>query len=332
VSEADQTVAIVFGGGVGLGAYHGGVFETIARWRQPNWLAGSSIGAVTAAILAGTAPDNRAQMLQKFWHAYPTEWNDARSLAHAQSWISALAARMMGVAGQFHLRTPQPFQPFRSIYDLAPLQKTLKEIIDFDRLNSGDVRVTVAATDIETGDLVLFDTRRGFKIGLDHLLASCGYLPEFAPVEIGGRLLGDGGLSANVPIEAVLVEQCSYLTCFAVDLYARDGRRPNSLETSLARRCDLSFGNQTWRLLDFYRQGLMSRKHSPQAWGKKHIYYLSYRASPDEAGSEKSFDYSFRSVARRWQAGVEDATLALERLAEASCSEVDIVAIRRPSS
>ena len=46
--------------------------------------------------------------------------------------------------------------------------------------NSG---FTVATTDIETGDAVIFDTGKGDRIGIDHILASCGFLPEFAPVE-----------------------------------------------------------------------------------------------------------------------------------------------------
>ena len=92
---------------------------------------------------------------------------------------------------------------FRSLYDLAPMKDRLERLVDFRRLNSGEVGFTVAATDIETGELVVFNPAKGDEISIDHLLASCGFLPEFAPVEIGGRLLGDGGLSANAPIEAL---------------------------------------------------------------------------------------------------------------------------------
>jgi predicted acylesterase/phospholipase RssA len=84
-----------------------------------------------------------------------------------------------------------------------PLKTRLAELVDFSRLNGGEVRVSVATTDIETGELVIFDTARGHRIELDHVLASCGFLPEFPAVEIDGRLLGDGGLSANAPVEAL---------------------------------------------------------------------------------------------------------------------------------
>jgi NTE family protein len=108
------------------------------------------------------------------------------------------------------------------------MKDRLAGLIDFGRLNAGEQRVCIAATDLESGDLVLFDTGRGDRLEMDHLLASCGYLPEFAPVELNGRLLGDGGLSANVPLEAVLTEEGEEeLLAFVVDLYARDGPRPS---------------------------------------------------------------------------------------------------------
>jgi NTE family protein len=122
----------------------------------------------------------------------------------------------------------------------------LRRVVDFGRLNSGELRITVAATYIETGDIVLFDSQRD-RIGLDHLLVSCGFLPKFAPVEIDGRLLGDGGLAANTPVEPVLDEsERSDATIFVVDLFARDGPRPTGLESALERKNGLLFGNPTF--------------------------------------------------------------------------------------
>jgi NTE family protein len=115
-----------------------------------------------------------------------------------------LHTRLFGSAGHFRPRLPNPVGPFKSFYDLMPMKERIAELVDFDRLNGGNISIAVAATDIESGEPVIFDTARGDRIGIDHLLASCGFLPEFAPVEINGRLLGDGGLSANAPIEAVV--------------------------------------------------------------------------------------------------------------------------------
>src|SRR4029078_4095477 len=120
--------------------------------------------------------------------------------------------------------------------------------VDFGRLNSGEVRFSVATTDIETGELVIFDTSKGDNISIDHILASCGFLPEFAPVDVGGRLLGDGGLSANAPIEAV-ANDASDKIIFLIHLFARDGERPRSCEDALARKNDILFGNQTMQRL-----------------------------------------------------------------------------------
>jgi NTE family protein len=118
----------------------------------------------------------------------------------------------------------------------------LRSLIDFGRLNSGDVRLTIAATDLETGDVVLFDSESG-KIEMDHILASCGFVPEFAPVSINERWFGDGGLSLNAPFDPVLEVQ-NPICLYVIDLYARDSAVPNSLESAAERKNDLLFGNQ----------------------------------------------------------------------------------------
>jgi NTE family protein len=199
-------------------------------------------------------------------------------------------------------------------------------------LNSGETRLTVATTDIETGELVLFDTARGDRITVDHVLASCGYLPEFAPVEIGGRLLGDGGLSANAPIEALLHDRPERdIICVVLDLFPRDGVRPADLETSLARKSDLTFANQTWmRLEGFCREEQLRaeiREGSGDPQFGTSVYYLSYRPDPSEAGSERMFDYSGRSTSTRWREGEADMRAALALAAPSKGA--NLVAIRR---
>src|SRR5690349_6156002 len=233
--QKEFDLVLILSGGVGLASYQAGAFEYLHRegGLQPSWVAGSSIGAVNAAILAGNKPDQRAQRLRELWNmdgiAETLQVADARPpWRHAANWLSALETRVAGSAGHFRPRLDYlPWQPFRSFYDLAPLRARLAKLVDFERLNGGEIRMSVATTDVATGDLVLFDTARGDRIGIDHLLASCGFLPEFAPVEIGGRLLGDGGLAANAPIEALRLQRpAADLLCFVLDLYARDGSRP----------------------------------------------------------------------------------------------------------
>jgi NTE family protein len=198
-------------------------------------------------------------------------------------------------------------------------------------------------TDIETGEPVFVDTRDGDLITPDHLLASCGFLPEFAPVEIDGRLLGDGGLSANAPIEPVLSDPATdHRTCFVIDLFARDGRRPRTLQAAMERKSDLIFGNQTWQRLDAFRRERQLRAEiaalaaklqtaapdqsepdvaglAPPA-GTLTVLHLSYRSPSEEAGPEKTFDLSAATIKRRWRAGALDMALALDTAQRAAPS------------
>ena len=201
-------------------------------------------------------------------------------------------------------------------------------MIDFDLLNSGEARVSVATTDIESGEPVIFDTAAGDRIELDHLLASCGFLPEFAPLEIAGRLLGDGGLSMNAPVEVVLEEPGSpppYV--LVVDLFARDGSRPTSLEAALARKNDLTFSNQTILRLEAFERGRKAAGATGPAGPP--VFYLSYRAVPEEAGPEKMFDLSRQTAEDRWQVGCLDMREALARLKSKTIGSA-LHVIRRP--
>ena len=324
----DSSFCLVLSGGGALGSYEAGVWEALQSSSAPaaepvRWIASSSVGTVNAALIAGSAPERRRDTLAEYWLA-GSAWQAeplvlSGSLRHASNWLNAAQARLWG--------SPRHLRPggSQSFYDLGPTVDFLKRKVDFGRLNSGDVRLTVATVDIESGDPVLFDTARGTHIGIDHLLASCGFFPEFAPVEFAGRLLGDGGLAWNAPVEPVLDElEGEGGTVFVVDLYARDGARPSGIESSLVRKNGLMFGNQTWTRLDLYRR--LWQRHGiagPQ------ILYLSYLPNDDEAGPEASFDFSRASGRDRWQAGMLDAAAALARLDSAHSQGDILTAIRR---
>lgn len=326
-----RNVALVLSGGLGLGAYQAGAYEALVRdgRMNPSWVAGSSVGAINGALIAGSDTPTRVETLREFWSAgdlWLRQPSFPGSVGHAQNWLNVLHTRLFGAAGHFRPRfinpfSLNPFSRFRSLYDLSPLRMQLDRLVDFGRLNSGGVRFSVAATDIQTGELLIFDTSRD-QIAMDHLLASCGFLPEFAPVEIDGRLLGDGGLSANVPIEAITRgNDRSVDLLFVVDLFARDGTRPNSLEDALARKNDLVFGNQTLRRLESYAE---TGRLPP-------VIYLSYRPVDEEAGPEKTFDLSRGTIAVRWASGVEDMKCALDQL-ERNPRLQPLTMIRRASS
>ena len=304
------TVAMVFAGGLGLAAYHGGVYQAFSRRSLPlHWVAGSSAGAVTAALIAGNRGDDRIGRLRAFWNFPPVEDYRPMPWRHLNGWLAAVRTRLVGSPGHFHPRIPSisPFG-FRSLYDLSPMRERLAKLIDFGQLNSGEIRICVAATDIETGDPVIFDSREQ-RIELDHLMASCGFLPEFAPVNMDGRLLGDGGLSLNAPFDPILQSETGGgLLLYVIDLYARDGARPDSFEAASERKNDLLFGNQTYLRLKYCLElGRLRRKQNGGGDEPlEKIVLLSYRPGMEEPGPEKSFELSAAALAQRWQAGVLD--------------------------
>jgi NTE family protein len=310
---SNQDIILVLSGGVGLGAYQAGACEAMLGTRGvwPSWFAASSVGAVNAALIAGSAARDPLESLRRFWtgsdQGPKAEFAPPPTLPHERwvwNWMVALGARLAGAPGFFYPRlSTHSDGRFTSLYDLAPTRAKLEKLVDFGRLNNGEVRITVATTDIESGECVLFDTARGDRITCDHLLASCGFLPEFAPVQIDGRLLGDGGFSANAPLEPVFAEKADGRPVFVLDLFAAEGGRPADLTEALARRNDLLFANQT-----------LGRLAALQRLSPRHVLHLSYRAPRHEAGPERPFDFSRDSLHERWHAGRLDMIEALKLL------------------
>jgi NTE family protein len=326
----DRRTALVLSGGVALGSYQAGVYEALANASQlsPSWIAGSSVGALNGALIVGTPPEERFDVLRSYWLRGPESLN-ALSFGmtrHALNWVSAVQARLFGALG--HIQTLGPRLSFGSFYDLGPTVEFLKKTIDFGRLNAGDIRFTVATTDIESGESVLFDTGKGDRIEIDHILASCGFLPEFAPVEIGGRLLGDGGLSMNAPVEPVLDELAGTEdTMIVADLFARDGARPVGLQEALARKNAILFGNQTWYRLEAYRR-LWQRDLADGRLAPSTLY-LSYLPVSGEAGPEAPYDFSLASARDRWAEGFLDGRHAVAQAAAGDAAPGTTLAIRR---
>jgi NTE family protein len=299
-----RLTAFVFSGGLGLGAYHAGAFEGFVSRSIPiDWVTGSSAGAISAAIVAGSDASNRIRNLREFW-LVPDRLTVRTSARHAFAWMNAVNVRLLGHKGFFRPRFSIPSSRFVSLYDLQPVEERLRKLIDFERLNSGYPRLTICATDLKSGDALLFDSSSE-RIEMDHILASCGLLPEFPPVQVGNRLLGDGGLSLNAPFDPVL-EVPDALQLYIIDLFARDGKLPDGFEAASERKIDLNFGNQTFQRL---RHALRARQLRNQLQGLADpdlIYLLSYRPGSEEAGPEKLFELSERAMDQRWQAGYFD--------------------------
>jgi NTE family protein len=337
--------ALVLSGGVALGAYHAGAYAAFHEEADLplEWVAGSSTGAAISAIIAGNAPERRVPQLKRFWqfasnNPFPMAAFLGTPLAgsprQAYNLASVLQTHLFGRPGMFRPRL-MPSLGNPGIYDLTPLREWLSELVDFDLLNDGPVRITIATTDMVTGERIVFDNRKGDRITLDHILASSALAPVFTPIELDGRLLGDGGLSSNTPLDLVLNEAGDgERVCFVVELFARQGSRPDSISATLARSLDLMFGNQTMARLEgqqaLYRLRAdlkhladmlpMERREDPEIarlLGENRVQptmvlMIGQRAAPDEAGAGKMFDYSQVTLNERWERGAAHMRTALQ--------------------
>ena len=305
-------LALVLGGGNALAAYDAGAFEAMAEsGLQPDHLAGASAGAITAVLIAGNPPERRIGALRAFWEAVASpgsgmgwiteEWRRLANLANG------MQARLFGRPGMFHPRADALLDanPRPSLYDLSPLRRTLGGLVDLGLLNDGPIRVSLLAVDLETGEEVVFDNR-ACRIGLDHVLASSALLPNFAPVEVGGRLLVDGGLAANAPAHLVLDPPRDGLTCFVIDPFPLAAGPPSRLLQAQQRQEDLIFASQTRRTLAAMARiwSLEGDRAGDQA-ARGAVWRLEYH--PDKAETAiKSFDFGCQTLKRRWRAGHRD--------------------------
>ena len=326
-SRSDQSreqVALVLGGGNALGAYLAGACEFLhERGVLIDRIVGASIGAVTAAILAGNPPGRGLERLRKFWteaapHALPGAPAGPRGRRAYNGAHVALTASF-GRPGLFAHRYPGlwsmlPGMPGDvALYDHAPLRRTLERFVDFDRLNRAETHFTLACTDIETGEDVYFDNRR-HEIGPEHVLASTAIAPLFPPVEIDGRLLSDPGYANNLPLDPVFdPPPGDDLTCIAIDLFSLRNRPPASLDETLERAQDIVFASAGRRRIEALGREYALREELRPEGPRVRLVHLAYRAARHELAT-KSLDYSPSSIRDRWAAGRRDMASGLALL------------------
>ncbi len=172
-------------------------------------------------------------------------------LRPAHNTAAAMRALFQGQPGFFKPRFPPPFlSPFAgdaatSFYDTGPLRDTLLRLVDFDRLNSGDIRVSVGAVNVRSGNFVYFDTAER-RLGPEHFMASGALPPGFPAVEIEGKHYWDGGVVSNTPLSYVLsTEPRRDTLTFQVDLWSAKGRMPDDLMEVSSRQKDIQYSSRT---------------------------------------------------------------------------------------
>lgn len=269
-----ECLALLLQGGGALGAYQGGVYQALSEAQlDPDWVAGISIGAVNAALIAGNPLGARVEKLREFWQRVsdsrpfdgaalldmvPVEalGDLARTVADQ---LSAGAALVAGVPGFFAPRVPVSWLQLpgtpgaTSYYDTAPLRSTLEELVDFDRINSRETRFSVGAVNVSTGNFVCFDNTTQ-PIGPEHVMASGALPPGFPAIEIEGERYWDGGLVSNTPLHWVLECQPRRDTlAFQVDLWSARGPVPRNMAEVMTRQKEIQYSSRTRSNSDRFR-------------------------------------------------------------------------------
>jgi len=261
-----ECIAFLLQGGGALGAYQAGVYEALAEASlSPDWVAGISIGAVNAALIAGNPPSERVEKLREFWELITAAgpWDGIAQLSLAPSVVrgeftrgflnqlSAGTALVAGAAGFFAPRVPGAWlQPPGSIeatsyYDTAPLKATLERLVDFERINAGETRFSIGAVNVTTGNFLYFDNTT-HTITAEHVLASGALPPGFPAVEIEGEFYWDGGLVSNTPLQWVLESEPRRDTlAFQVDLWSARGTLPRTLPEVMTRQKEIQYSSRT---------------------------------------------------------------------------------------
>ncbi|HEV8017261.1 MAG TPA: patatin-like phospholipase family protein [Steroidobacteraceae bacterium] len=261
-----ECIALLLQGGGALGAYQAGVYEALSEAHvAPDWVAGISIGAVNAALIAGNPPDERVEKLREFWNLITAggAWGAMAPFAvppwavrgefarGALNQLSAGAATVAGAAGFFAPRVPSAWlQPPGSVeatsyYDTAPLKATLERLVDFERINAGETRFSVGAVNVTTGNFLYFDNTT-HTIRPEHVMASGALPPGFPAVEIEGEFYWDGGLVSNTPLQWVLESEPRRDTlAFQVDLWSARGTLPRTMLEVTTRQKEIQYSSRT---------------------------------------------------------------------------------------
>jgi len=345
LGSGDRNALVLQGGGA-LGAYQAGVIEALVEGRVDlDWVLGTSIGAINAALYAGNRPAERIRRLREFWrrvatHSLPLPFAPTPATSRWQRSQALLSAMTLGVPAFFGPRAgsvwwdwSQDLPPTQaSFYTTQPLRDTLEELIDFDFLNTQAVRYSATAVDIDTAEPVVFDNTER-TIDVRHVLASGALPPGFPAVDIDGRLYWDGGVYSNTPLDVLLCDRERADTlCFVVDLWQLRAPAPRSINGVFSRQKEIQYGSRSREHLEEHRRRQNMRRAIRQLIERVpveqrdprdfeayaalgcgsviHVVHLALEADPVEDATQdpnRDIDFDAHSLARRREVGLEDA-------------------------
>ena len=342
----DRQVVLVLQGGGALGAYQAGVYEGLHEAGiEPDWVIGTSIGAINAALIAGNAPGHRLDRLRAFWDkvahkGLPALWLGLPGLPTIWTTLSAMKQGLPGFLAPHHRAWLSPHLALgdetSGYYETSRLRDTLAGLVDGTLLTACAPRLTVGAANVKTGRMRYFDSRDE-PLDLRHILASGALPPAFPAVRIGDELFWDGGIYSNTPVEAVFDDNPRRNSLvFAVQLWQGAGDAPQTMWQVSGRQKDIQFSSrvdshvqrqaQIHQLRHIVRELTRRLPASSLATPEvremtgygcgtvMHLMRLVAPRLPDEDHT-KDMDFNASRIRQRWQAGLADARRTLARQA-----------------
>ena len=327
--HAKGQVVLVLQGGGALGAYQAGVYEALHEAGiEPDWVIGTSIGAINGALIAGNVPQDRMARLREFWRRVEQTSPFAVASIFMRGIPPFFVPRPLGFGGVH----AQVGLDAASYYSTSPLRETLGELVSLECLNAKRMRLTVGAVNVRSGAMRYFDSRDA-ALSIDHVMASGALPPAFPAVRIDGEPYWDGGVYSNTPIEAVLDDKPRRdSVIFGVNVWQPSGAEPQSIWQVLGRQKDIQYASradshiarqkQIHHLRHVIRELAKSLPPEKQAacqelasWGCGTIMHVVRLLAPslDSEDYLKDVDFTPAGIRARWQAGLADTRRMIER-------------------
>ncbi len=352
---------LVLQGGGALGAYQAGVYEALHEAGiEPDWVVGTSIGAINGALIAGNAPADRLARLRQFWDMV------------AQGSSSTALWNMLGLGQLFHnlgaitKGIPGFFEPNPKVwmgagaslgvthaayYNTGPLHDTLSGLLAFSPQAGSPTRLTLGAVNVESGRMRYFDSQTD-TLGLTHVMASGALPPAFPAVMVDGAPYWDGGIYSNTPIEVVMEDNPRRDSLiFTAQLWQQEAKAPGSIDAVMSRLKDIQFSSRAegqiaqqqkiHHLRHIVRElgkllpdNVKSRAAAQEllGWGCGTVMQVVELRAPVLIGEDhtKDLDFTASGIAARWKAGLENTR---RKIAEApwndACDPIQGIVVHR---